>query len=99
MIRGVGRDIRNAAKDAARKEGVGVGAWVRRSIIRALNATADEPATVAELSEHVRILGACLSIPENLHRTLHQEVHAADGPAALSTAKKRMRWRHTRKSK
>ena len=98
MIRGVGRDIRNAAKDAARKEGVGVGAWVRRLIIRALNATADESATLAELSEHVRILGARLSVLENLHRTLHQEVHAA-GPAALSTAKKRMRWRHTRKSK
>lgn len=98
MIRGVGRDIRNAAKDAARKEGVGVGAWVRRLIIRALNATADESATLAELSEHVRILGARLSVLENLHRALRQEVHAA-GPAALSTAKKRMRWRHTRKSK
>jgi hypothetical protein len=99
MIRGVGRDIRNAAKDAARKEGVGVGAWVRRSIIRALNATADEPATIVELSEHVRILGARLSVLENSHRVLHQEVHAAGGPAALSAAKKRTRWRHTRKSK
>jgi hypothetical protein len=99
MIRGVGRDIRKAVKDAAKTEGVNVGAWVRRSIVRALDATADGPTTVHELSEHVRLLGARLSVLEKSHRALHQQVHAADRLAGTSATEKRTRWRRTKKSK
>jgi len=92
MIRGVDREIRNAVKDAAKAEGVGVGTWVRRSLVRALDATADGPATVMDLSEHIRILGARLSVLEKSHRALHQKVHVTD-----RLTEKRTRWRRTKK--
>ena len=76
MIRGVGRDIRNAVKEAAETEGVSVGVWVRRSIVRGTDVTADGPPSIIELSERLRKLGARLSVLERSHRALHQEVHA-----------------------
>ena len=99
MIRGVDREIRNAVKNAAKTEGVSVGTWVRRSLVRALDATADGPANVIELSEHMRVLEARLSVLENSHRSLHQEVHIADRLTTKFESKKQTRWRRTKKSK
>jgi outer membrane murein-binding lipoprotein Lpp len=97
MIRGVDRDIRKAVKDAAKAEGISVGTWVRRSLVRGLDAGTDAPATVMDLSKHVRLLSARLSLLEKSHRALHREVHAAERPAAKSASEKR--WRPTRKSR
>jgi hypothetical protein len=99
MIRGVDREIRKAIKDAAKAEGVSVGTWVRRSLVRALDASADAPATVMDLSERVRVLGARLSVLEQSHRALHQKLHVTDRLAANSAGEKRARWRRTKKSK
>lgn len=99
MIRGVNRETREAVKDAAKTEGVSVGAWVRRCLIRALDATPDGPATVVELSERMRVLEARLSVLEKSHRTLHQEVHIADRLTTKFESKKQTRWRRTKKSK
>ena len=93
MIRGVDREIRKAIKDAAKTEGVSVGTWVRRSLVRALDPTADGPITLIELSEHMRILGARLSVLEKSHRALHQKVHVADRPAAKSASEIPKRWK------
>ena len=98
MIRGVDRETRKAIKDAAKTEGVSVGTWVRRSLVRALEPTADGPTTVIELSKHMRILGARLSVLEKSHRALHQKVHVADKSAAKSASEIPTRWRHTKKS-
>jgi hypothetical protein len=99
MIRGVGRDLRQAVKEAAKTEGIGVGAWVRRSITSALGAMADGPAGLTELSKHVRVLEARLSVLEESYRTLHQAVYLTHRLADQSPAKKRMRWPRTKKSK
>ena len=99
MIRGVDREIRKAIKDAARAEGISVGTWVRRSLLRALDATADGPATLIDLSEKVRILGARLSVLEKSHRALHQSVHTADRLPAKSAAEQRSQWRRIKRSK
>lgn len=99
MIRGVDREIRKAIKDAAKAEGVSVGTWVRRSLVQALDASADGPATVMDLSERVRALAARLSVLEKSHRALHRELHVADRLAANSASGKRARWRRTKKSK
>jgi len=99
MIRGVDREIRKAIKDAARAEGISVGTWVRRSLLRALAATADGPATLIDLSEKVRILGARLSVLEKSHRALHQSVHTADRLPAKSAAEQRSQWRRIKRSK
>jgi len=99
MIRGVDREIRKAIKDAAKAEGISVGTWVRRCLLRALEATADGPATVIDLSEKVRILGARLSVLESSHRALHQRVHIPDGPTAKSAAAQRIKWRRIKRSK
>jgi hypothetical protein len=98
MIRGVDREIREAIKDAAKTEGVSVGTWVRRSLVRALEPTADGPTTVIELSKHMQILNARLSVLEKSYRALHQKAHVADKPAAKSASEIPKRWRHTRKS-
>jgi len=98
MIRGVNRETREAVKDAAKTEGVSVGAWVRRCLIRALDATPDGPATVVELSERMRVLEARLSVLEKSHRSLHQKVYIAE-LTTKSASKKQMRWRRTKKSK
>ena len=97
MIRGVDREIRKAVKDAARAEGISIGTWVRRSLVQGLDASADAPATVMDLSKHVRVLGARLSLLEKSHRALHRDVHAADRPTAKSA--NGIRWRPTKKSK
>jgi hypothetical protein len=97
MDRGVDREIRKAVKDAARAEGISVGTWARRSLVRGLDASADGPATVMEPSKHVRLLGARLSLLEKSHRALHRDVHAADRPTANSARERR--WRPTKKSK
>jgi hypothetical protein len=99
MIRGVDREIRKAVKDAAKAEGVSVGTWVRRSLVRGLDASADGPATVMDLSEHMRVLGARLSLLETSHRALHQKVHVGNGRTAQAASEKRTRWRRTKKSK
>jgi hypothetical protein len=91
MIRGVGRDLRQAVKNAAKEEGVSVGTWVRRSIVSALGAMADGPATLTELSEHMRVLEARLSVLEKSHRVLHQMVHSTDGLANSAATEKRAR--------
>ena len=98
MIRGVGRDIRKAVKDAAKTEGVSVGAGARRSIVRALDVTADGPPSVIALTERAHV-AACLSVLERSHRALHQEVHAANRLVGTSATEKRTRWRRTKKSK
>jgi hypothetical protein len=97
MIRGVDREIRNAVKDAAKVEGVSVGTWVRRSLVQALDATAGGPTTLRDLSEHMRILGARLSVLENSHRALHRKVHVTN--RLTDASEKRTRWRPTKKSK
>ena len=74
MIRGVDREIRKAIKDAAKTEGVSVGTWVRRSLVRALDPAADGPITVIELSKHMQILNARLSVLEKSYRALHQKL-------------------------
>jgi hypothetical protein len=51
MIRGVDREIRKAIKDAAKTEGVSVGTWVRRSLVRALDPAADGPITVNRIEQ------------------------------------------------
>ena|SRR5215468_948034 len=105
MIRGVDREIRKAIKDAAKAEGISVGTWVRRSLVRGLDAGADAPAAVTDLSKHVRLLGARLSLLEKSHRVLHQEIHAAEWPPAKSPVKspaksaREIRWRPTKRSK
>src|SRR5262245_34695248 len=99
MIRGVDREIRKAVKDAARTEGVSVGTWVRRCLVRAIKAAADAPTTMSDLSKHVRILDARLGVLEKSHRDLHHELHATDGLAAGGVGGQRTRWRRTRKSK
>jgi hypothetical protein len=99
MIRGVDREIRKAIKDAAKAEGISVGIWVRRSLLRALEATADGPATLIDLSERVRIFGARLSVLEKSHRALHQRVHTPDGLTVKAAAEQRTRWRRTKRSK
>jgi hypothetical protein len=99
MIRGVDRQVRKAVKDAAKTEGVGVGVWVRRALVRALGSTADDTTTVTNLSEHMRILGARLSVLEKSHRDLHKKVHVAGRVAGKSASEKRAEWRPTSKSK
>ena len=98
MIRGIGREIRKAVKDAAKTEGISVGTWVRRSIVQGLDATANGPTTLVELGKHVRVIAARLSVLEKSHRELHHEVHAADTLTSVSTTEKRRKWR-TKKSK
>jgi hypothetical protein len=99
MIRAVDREIRKAIKDTAKAEGVSVGTWVRRSLVRALDASADGPASVMDLSERLRAFAARLNVLEKSHRALHRELHVADRLAADSASEKRARWRRTKKSK
>jgi hypothetical protein len=99
MIRGVDRKTRKAIKDAAKAEGASVGMWVRRALLRALDATADGPATVMDLSERLRVLAARLSVVEKSHRELHRQLHATGSLAASSVRETRKRWRPTRKLK
>jgi hypothetical protein len=99
MIRGVDRKIRKAVKDAAKTEGTSVGTWVRRALLRALDTTADSPATLVDLSERMRVLAARLSVLEKSHRNLHQSVHASEDLIGKSESEKRNRWPRTRKSK
>lgn len=97
MIRGVDREIRKAIKDAAKAEGISVGTWVRRCLVRSLDATADGPATLMDLSERVRVLGARLSVLETSHRALHRKVRGNDGLPAKSTSDNQ--WRRIKKLK
>jgi len=97
MIRGVDREIRKAIKDAAKVEGVSVGTWVRRCLVRGLDASANAPATMTDLSEHMRMLGSRLTVLEKSYRALHQEVHVANGRSSAN--ENRARWRRTKKSK
>jgi hypothetical protein len=97
MIRGVDREIRKAIKDAARAEGISVGTWVRRGLLRTLDATANGPATLLDLSERVGVLEARLSVLEKSHRALHQRVQATDRPTTNGASEQR--WRRTKKSK
>ncbi len=95
MIRGVDREVRKAAKDAAKAEGLSVGAWVRRSIVRALEAAADGPAAAMDLSQRMRLLEARLSVLEKSHLDLHQKVRSAGKPAS----EKQTSWKRPKKSK
>jgi hypothetical protein len=99
MIRGVDREIRKAIKDAARAEGISVGIWVRRGLLRTLEASANGPATLLDLSERMGVLEARLSVLEKSHRVLHQSVHATDRPTTNAASEQRTRWRRTKKSK
>lgn len=99
MIRGVDREIRKAIKDAARAEGISVGIWVRRGLLRTLEATANGPATLLDLSEKVGVLEARLSVLEKSHRVLHQRVHAPARPMTSAASEQMTRWRRTKKSK
>jgi hypothetical protein len=98
MIRGVDRKVRKAVKDAAKSEGVGVGVWVRRALVRALGSNTDDPAEVLNLTEHMRILGARLSVLEKSHRDLHHKIHT-DKLTSKSASEKRAEWRPTSRSK
>jgi hypothetical protein len=95
MIRGIGREIRKAVKDAAKTEGVSVGTWVRRSIVQGLDAAANGSTTFVELSKDVRMIAARLTVLEKSHRELHQKVHAADTLTSISSIEKRRKWRRT----
>ena len=99
MIRGVDREIRKAIKDAARAEGISVGIWVRRGLLRTLEATANGPATLLDLSEKLGVLEARLSVLEKSHRVLHQRVHAPARPTTSAASEQLTRWRRTKKSK
>jgi hypothetical protein len=99
MIRGVDRQVRKAVKNAAKAEGVGVGVWVRRVLVQALDAPVDGPATAATLSEKIRLLGARLSAVEKSHRNLNQKLHLAGKLTTRSVSEKRAEWRRTSKSK
>jgi hypothetical protein len=98
MIRGVDRKVRRAVKDAAKAEGVGVGVWVRRALMRALDSGQDNQTNAATLGEHMRILGARLSVLEKSHRDLHQKIYV-DKLTAKSASEKRNKWRPTSRSK
>jgi hypothetical protein len=91
MIRGVDRKIRKAIKDAAKAEGVSVGTWVRRSLVQALNASVDGPPSTSGLNEHMRMLGARLSVLEKSHRALRRKVQVADKKTTRSASVKRTR--------
>ena len=97
MIRGVDREIRKAVKNAARTEGVSVGVWVRRAIERGLDVAAKRP--TGDLSEHVHVLEARLSVLERSHRNLHQKVTAGARPAGKAANRKSSWKTPTRKSK
>ncbi|MGE3156997.1 MAG: hypothetical protein AB7E84_04275 [Xanthobacteraceae bacterium] len=99
MIRGVDREIRKSIKDAARAEGISVGTWVRRCLLRALKAPADDPATVMDLHEQMRKFEARLDVIEKSNRALQQKIHVTDTRTRQSASEKRTRWRRTRKSK
>lgn len=68
MIRGVDRKMRKAIKDAARAEGVGVGTWVCRSLLQALDAGADGPPSLSDLNQRLNVLGTRLSVLERSQR-------------------------------
>lgn len=99
MIRGVDRETRKAIKDAARAEGISVGIWVRRGLLRTLEATANGPATLLDVSERMGALEARLDTLEKSHRLLHRRVHAADRPTTIAASEQRAKWRRTKKSK
>jgi len=99
MIRGVDRETRKSIKDAARAEGISVGTWVRRCLLRALKAPADDPATLMDLREQLRKLEARLDVLERSNRALQQKIHVADTQIGQSASEERTRWRRTRKSK
>src|SRR5262245_24041543 len=99
MIRGVDRKVRKAVKDAAKAEGVGVGTWVRRALIRAIDSTAAGPSTMTDLSEQIHILGARLSVLETSNRELHEKFRTAVGRMTKSASENKTRWRPTSKSK
>jgi hypothetical protein len=99
MIRGVDREIRKAVKNAAKAEGVSVGAWVRRALLSSLDIASKGPATVADLAEQARLLEARLSVLERSHRSLHQKLQTGARPAARIANQKQVSWKKTRKSK
>jgi hypothetical protein len=99
MIRGVDREIRKAVKNAAKAEGIGLGTWVRRSLVRSLDVASKGPATVTDLAERMRQLEARLSVLERSHRALHQKVDVGVRPAAKVRIQKQASWKRTRKSK
>lgn len=99
MIRGVDRQVRKAVKSAAKAEGVGVGVWVRRVLVQALESPGGGPATASNLGDKIRLLGARLSALEKSHRSLNQKLHVPDKLATKSVSEKRAEWRRTSKSK
>ena len=72
-----------------RAEGISVGIWVRRGLLRTLEATAKGPATLLDLSERMGVLEARLSVLEKSHRALHQSVHATDRPTTNGASEQR----------
>lgn len=99
MIRGVDRDIRKAVKEAAKAEGVGVGTWVRRAIVHALDAASDGPASSVDLAKRLHLLTVRLSVLEKSHRALHQQIQLAGRVPNRAANQKRKSWTQIRKSK
>jgi hypothetical protein len=99
MIRGVDREIRRSIKEAAKAEGVSVGIWVRRSLVRALGANAASATNVTELNAHLEALGARVQALERSHRALQREFQHSERPGAEPTNERRSRWGRNRKSK
>ena len=99
MIRGVDHEVRKAVKNAAKAEGMSVGTWVRRSLMRSLDVASKGPATVTDLAERMRLLEARLSVLERSHRALHQKASVGVRPAAKLAIQKQVTWKRTRKSK
>ena len=99
MIRGVDRETRKAIKDAARAEGISVGTWVRRGLLRTLETTANGPGPLLDLSERMGVLEARLGVLEKSHRVLHRRVHATGRPTTNGASEQLTRWRGTKKSK
>ena len=49
MIRGAGKSLRKAIKEAANAEGISIGSWVRRALERALEAAPKRPGPGSEV--------------------------------------------------
>src|SRR5262245_5037592 len=99
MIRGVDRETREAIKDADRAEGTNVGTWVRRALLRSLEAKAQGRATSRDANERLRVLEMRLSVLEKSDRHLHHKTHAPGRLIDKSESENPKKWRRTEKSK
>jgi len=79
MIRGVDKAMRKAIKDAAKAEGISIGAWVTRALRRALDRAPDQPADIVTLADAVEMLDARV--------TMLEQAQVAERPGAAKEKK------------